>query len=70
MMCLAVPGKVLSVTGHRAEVDFSGVSRQVDLSLLPEVKADDYVLVHAGCAIQIIPGRSHRDHRFIQRGLW
>ena len=42
-MCLAVPGRVLSITGHRAEVDFSGVSRQVDLSLLPEVKADDYV---------------------------
>ena len=54
-MCLAVPGKLLKVDGHQGEVDFSGVCRQADLRLVPDVKIGDFVLVHAGCAIQIVP---------------
>lgn len=57
-MCLGVPGKIVSVTdimGMRsADVDISGVKRQVSLDLCPEAKEDDFVLVHAGFAIQII----------------
>lgn len=54
-MCLAVPGKVVKVEGNKAAVNFSGILRQVDLTLLPETKEGDFVLVHAGCAIQTVP---------------
>jgi hydrogenase expression/formation protein HypC len=54
-MCLAVPGEVVSIENGRGEVDFFGVKRLVDLRLVEEVSVGDYVLVHAGCAIQVIP---------------
>ena len=51
-MCLAVPGQVLSIDGRLARVVFGGVERQVCLDLIPTVAPGDYVLVHAGFAIQ------------------
>ena len=54
-MCLAVPGEVITIKDNIADVSFSGLLRAVDLTLVPGVKVGDYVLVHAGCAIQIIP---------------
>lgn len=53
-MCLAVPGKIISLKGGDAEVDFSGVRRRVSLDLVPDAKKNDYVLVHAGFAIQVL----------------
>ncbi|OGR69414.1 MAG: hypothetical protein A2081_00475 [Elusimicrobia bacterium GWC2_61_19] len=53
-MCLAVPGKITAVTDNNAEVDFSGVKRAVSLDLVPDAKKNDYVLVHAGFAIQVL----------------
>ncbi|MBI4955928.1 MAG: HypC/HybG/HupF family hydrogenase formation chaperone [Myxococcales bacterium] len=55
-MCLAVPGKILEITGddpmlRMARVSFSGVVRQVSLACLPEAKLGDWVLVHVGLAI-------------------
>jgi len=54
-MCLAVPGRVKSVTpdGNMrvAKVDFGGVAREVNLTLVPEAGVGDHVLVHAGFAI-------------------
>ncbi|MGA2386930.1 MAG: HypC/HybG/HupF family hydrogenase formation chaperone [Candidatus Bathyarchaeia archaeon] len=53
-MCLAIPAKVLSLLGEKASVDFGqGVLREVNVSLV-EAKVGDYVLVHAGYAIQIV----------------
>lgn len=53
-MCLAIPAKVMSLEGEKANVDFGqGVLREVNVSLV-EAKVGDYVLVHAGYAIQII----------------
>ncbi|MCS7386968.1 MAG: HypC/HybG/HupF family hydrogenase formation chaperone [Candidatus Methanomethylicota archaeon] len=52
-MCLAVPAKVVSVNGDRATVDFGGVQREILLTLIEdEVLPGDYVIVHAGFAIQ------------------
>ena len=51
-MCLGIPGKIVSINGDLAEVDFSGVAREVSLLLCPEVHEGDYVLVHVGFAIQ------------------
>ncbi len=64
-MCLGVPGKILSINelaGFRlAEVEIAGTKRQVSLDMLPEAKEGDYVLVHAGYAIQIIDEQAAQE---------
>jgi hydrogenase expression/formation protein HypC len=51
-MCLAVPSKIIEVDGYMATVDVMGLRKQVSLMLLPEEpKIGEYVLVHAGFAI-------------------
>jgi hydrogenase expression/formation protein HypC len=55
-MCLAVPGRVISLAERddtrMAEVDFGGVRKEVCLEYLPDVDLGDYVIVHVGFAIQ------------------
>jgi hydrogenase expression/formation protein HypC len=58
-MCLAVPGKIMSIEGEdplfrSGRVSFSGVVKQVNLAYVPEAKVGDYVLVHVGFAINTI----------------
>ena len=54
-MCLAVPSKVINIDDLSATVDVFGARREISLLLLPEeAKVGDYVLVHAGFAIQKI----------------
>ena len=54
-MCLAVPSKVINIDDLFATVDVFGARREVSLMLLPEqAQVGDYVLVHAGFAIQKI----------------
>jgi len=53
-MCLAVPVQVVSIQGCEAEVDIGGVRRSVSLTLTPEAKVGDYVLLHTGYAISVI----------------
>lgn len=50
-MCVAYPGKVIKVEGDYAQVDFTGVQVRANISMVP-VQVGDYVLVHAGMAIQ------------------
>ncbi len=52
-MCIAVPGKVMSMNEGKGIVDFNGNGVEVDLRLVDAV-VGDYVLVHAGCAIQVM----------------
>lgn len=52
-MCVALPGKILSIDGQMAKADFSGNVVNVNTGLI-EPKVGDYVLVHAGCAIEIM----------------
>jgi len=58
-MCLAVPGKLVSVTGEdpllrMGTVDFGGIKKDVNLSFVPEANIGDYVLVHVGFALNTI----------------
>jgi len=53
-MCLAVPGRVVEMQGRAGKVDFQGILREVQLDLVPETQTGDWVLVHAGFAIQRI----------------
>jgi hydrogenase expression/formation protein HypC len=53
-MCLAIPAKIIGLDGAKAHVDFGqGVLRDVNVSLV-EAKVGEYVLVHAGYAIQVL----------------
>ena len=53
-MCLAIPAKVISIQEDKAKVDFGeGVLREVNVALV-NVKVGEYVLVHAGYAIQVL----------------
>ena len=58
-MCLAVPGRILSISGDDAltrvgRVDFGGVIKEVNLIYVPDAEPDQYVLVHVGFAIALI----------------
>jgi len=60
-MCLAIPGKVLKIDGQVAAVDFGGARREIKLDLLKNVHDGDYVLVHAGYAIQVLDETKARE---------
>ncbi len=51
-MCLAVPVRVLQVDGLKALVELGGLTRQASIMLVPDTKVGDYILLHAGFAIQ------------------
>lgn len=57
-MCLAIPGKVLSVAGEdlqrTARVSFGGIVKEVSLAYVPEAVIGDYVIVHVGFAISLL----------------
>ncbi len=51
-MCLAIPGKVIQIEDNTAYVEFGSIKRKIDIRLLEDIKEGDYVLVHAGFAIE------------------
>jgi len=58
-MCLAVPGKIVSIEGtdpifRCGKVNFGGIVKQINLAYVPEAKIGDYVLVHVGFAISTV----------------
>ena len=77
-MCLAVPGQVLEVIrsdpncddpfARSARVAFAGIVKQASLALLPEAKAGDWVLVHAGFAITLLDeAEAQRTLEYLQQ---
>lgn len=59
-MCLAIPGRILSIipktdeTFRMGKVSFGGITKEVNLSMVPDAVVNDYVLVHVGVAISRI----------------
>lgn len=59
-MCLSIPGKLIEITSELDEtfrlgkVSFDGVIKEVSLTLVPEAKINDYVMVHVGAAISVV----------------
>lgn len=51
-MCLAIPAKILEIDGNKGKVDYGGAVREANLSLIENPKVGEYVIVHAGYAIQ------------------
>lgn len=61
-MCLAIPAKVITVEEHNmASVDIMGVTRKVSIDLAPEAVVGDFVLVHAGFALQVIDEETAKE---------
>lgn len=58
-MCLAVPGKIISISGNdpasrMGRVSFGGAIVEVNLAYVPEAKVGDYAIVHVGFALSIV----------------
>ncbi|MBI5903205.1 MAG: HypC/HybG/HupF family hydrogenase formation chaperone [Deltaproteobacteria bacterium] len=51
-MCLGIPGRIIEVRGLKATVDVAGVKKEISLKLLDGARVGDYVIVHAGFAIE------------------
>jgi len=52
-MCLAIPGKIVKIDGDQGEIDFGGVMKTANVSMV-EAKVGDWAVVHAGFAIEIM----------------
>jgi hydrogenase expression/formation protein HypC len=59
-MCLAIPGKIISITNQLddtfrfGKVSFGSILKEINLCMVPQAKAGDYVLVHVGAAISVV----------------
>lgn len=60
-MCLAIPSKIVSIDNQMAVIDVDGVRREASLLLLEDAKIGEFVIVHAGFAIQKIDEEAARD---------
>ncbi|RLD52489.1 MAG: hydrogenase assembly protein HupF [Bacteroidetes bacterium] len=64
-MCLAVPGKIISIEEKNnmrtAKVSFGGAVKEINIQWLPEAKIDDYILAHVGTALSILDEEEAED---------
>ena len=65
-MCLAVPGKIISISGDEqitkiAKVDFAGIRKDISIAFVPEVVVGDYVIVHVGFALSVIDEKEAQE---------
>jgi hydrogenase expression/formation protein HypC len=60
-MCLAIPSKITAIDNDMATIDVDGVRREASLLLLADAQVGDYVIVHAGFAIQKIDEAAARE---------
>lgn len=51
-MCLAIPAKIIEIDGDYAIADFDGIKRKILIQLTPDIKINEYCLVHAGFSIE------------------
>ncbi len=68
-MCLAVPAQIVSIEGTKARAQMSGVEKEIDVTLTPEVVPGDWVVVHVGYALQRIdPEKAQETLNAMQAG--
>lgn len=59
-MCLAIPGKIISITENKegymrmGKADLAGIVKEINLEMVPDAKVNDYVLIHVGVALSIV----------------
>jgi hydrogenase expression/formation protein HypC len=60
-MCLGVVGRIDEIDGEMASAEILGVRRQISIVLVPEIKVGDYVMIHAGFAINRMDEKDARE---------
>ncbi|MGI5976892.1 MAG: HypC/HybG/HupF family hydrogenase formation chaperone [Candidatus Limivicinus sp.] len=60
-MCLAIPLKIVEIDGNKAVGEAMGMRRDMRVDFIPEPKIGDYVIVHAGFAIERLPEKQAQD---------
>jgi hydrogenase expression/formation protein HypC len=71
-MCLAIPGKIISISGDEpltrtGRVSFGGIIKEVNLAYVPDAQVDDYVIVHVGFAISTLDeAEAHRVFDYLK----
>ena len=60
-MCLAIPMKIVKIEGDSGIVESSGLKRNVNLSFIKSAKIGDYVLIHAGFAIEVVKDKEAKE---------
>lgn len=71
-MCLAIPGKVESITGddplsRMGRINFGGIIKEASLAYVPEVKIGDYVIVHVGFALsKVDEAEAHQVFEYLR----
>ena len=71
-MCLAVPGKITTISGddplmRTGKVDFGGILKDVNLAFVPEAKLGDYVIVHVGFALsRVDEAEAHQVFEYLR----
>ncbi len=60
-MCLAIPSRIIKIENNMATIDVEGVQREASLLLLEDARVGDYIIVHAGFAIQKLDEAAARE---------
>jgi hydrogenase expression/formation protein HypC len=68
-MCLAIPAKILDFKESTAKIDIMGVESNVNIQLIESPNIGDYVLIHAGCAIQKIDAQYFNELQQIFKSI-
>jgi hydrogenase expression/formation protein HypC len=72
-MCLAIPGKIESITGddplvRMGKINFGGVLKEASLAYVPEAKPGDYVIVHVGFALSVVDeAEAHKVFEYLKQ---
>jgi len=69
-MCLAIPSKIVDIASNIATIDVEGVQRQASLMLVEDARVGDYVIVHAGFAIQKLDETSAQESLKLLREIF
>jgi hydrogenase expression/formation protein HypC len=68
-MCLAIPMKLIKFEGNKGVVELSGVKKEVSLSLLKDFKIGDYLIIHAGFAIEKLNEKEAKETLSVWREI-
>jgi hydrogenase expression/formation protein HypC len=68
-MCLSVPAKIVQVEKNMAKAEVGGLLREISIDLCPEVAVGEYVLIHAGFAIQRLDEKEAKETLDLLRQL-
>ncbi|MBI5454721.1 MAG: HypC/HybG/HupF family hydrogenase formation chaperone [Deltaproteobacteria bacterium] len=60
-MCLGIPGRIIEIKGVKATIDVAGTRKEVNMKLLPDARTGEFVIVHAGFAIEKVDEDKARE---------